>query len=75
MNASAKLAALNKFRNSNTAPNGNGQQANGGQGGGARQQMRVLVVYDVPVKAPDVFQVPLVVNYGTCLSIHLYAWL
>jgi translation initiation factor 4A len=54
MNSTAKLASLNKFRG--TSPNGttNGQ----------RQQMRVLIVYDVPVKAPDVFQVPLVVNYG-----------
>lgn len=26
--------------------------------------MKVLVVYDVQVKAPDVFQVPLVINYG-----------
>jgi translation initiation factor 4A len=68
MNSSAKLAALNKFRGPNTGPNGapNGQQA-----GGGRQQMRVLVVYDVPVKAPDVFQVPLVINYGAWPHVRL----
>ncbi|KAG8678529.1 hypothetical protein FRC09_019758, partial [Ceratobasidium sp. 395] len=60
MNAAAKLNALNKFRGSNAGPNG---VPNGQQTGGGRQQMRVLVVYDVPVKAPDVFQVPLVINY------------
>jgi translation initiation factor 4A len=60
MNSTAKIAALNKFRGS--SPNGT---TNGmGPGGGTRQPMRVLVVYDVPVKAPDVFQVPLVINYG-----------
>jgi translation initiation factor 4A len=66
MNSSAKLAALNKFRGSNNGPNG---APNGQQSGGGRQQMRVLVVYDVPVKAPDVFQVPLVINYGACLVV------
>lgn len=52
MNAGTKLAALNKFRSSNSIM--------------LRQQptTKVLVVYDVQVKAPDVFQVPLVINYG-----------
>jgi translation initiation factor 4A len=52
MNAGTKLAALNKFR--------------GSQNMMMRQTpgTRVLVVYDVQVKAPDVFQVPLVINYG-----------
>ncbi|CAE6410957.1 unnamed protein product [Rhizoctonia solani] len=63
MNSTAKLASLNKFRG--TSPNGttNGQ----------RQQMRVLIVYDVPVKAPDVFQVPLVVNYDLPKAVEEYA--
>ena len=51
MNAGAKLAALNKFRNST------GSMLR-------RPAAKVLVVYDVQVKAPDVFQVPLVINYG-----------
>lgn len=51
MNAGTKLAAINKFRNA------------------ASQIMRtapakVLVVYDVQVKTPEVSQIPLVVNYG-----------
>jgi translation initiation factor 4A len=52
MNAGTKLAALNKFRGSASIM--------------MRQQpvTKVLVVYDVQVKAPDVFQVPLVINYG-----------
>lgn len=51
MNAGTKLAALNKFR--------------GSTGSIMRQPaIKVLVVYDVQVKAPDVFQVPLVINYG-----------
>lgn len=45
------MAALNKFRGAGS----------GIRGGGAT---RVLVVYDVQVKAPDVFQIPLVINYG-----------
>ena len=52
MNAGAKLAALNKFRNSAGAML-------------RRPVTKVLVVHDVQVKAPDVFQVPLVINYGT----------
>ena len=56
MNAGTKLAALNKFRGpANTV---------------IRQSTtKVLVVYDVQVKAPDVFQVPLVVNYGGLIFI------
>ncbi|KAG8712073.1 hypothetical protein FRC11_001099 [Ceratobasidium sp. 423] len=59
MNSTAKLTSLNKFRGS--SPNGTTN--------GARQPMRVLIVYDVPVKAPDVFQVPLVVNYGRAVDL------
>ncbi|QRV90854.1 DEAD/DEAH box helicase [Ceratobasidium sp. AG-Ba] len=70
MNATAKLAALNKFRSTNAGPNG---VPNGQQTGGGRQQMRVLVVYDVPVKAPDVFQVPLVINYDLPKAVEEYA--
>lgn len=51
MNAGTKLAALNKFKGSSS----NVMRP---------QTTRVLVVYDVPVKAPDVAQVPLVINYG-----------
>ena len=52
MSAAARIAALNKFR---------------GAGSSIRTgAARVLVVYDVPVKAPDVFQIPLVINYGEC---------
>jgi translation initiation factor 4A len=51
MNAGTKLAALNKFRGQANMP--------------MRQTAtKVLIVYDVQVKAPDVFQVPLVINYG-----------
>lgn len=52
MNAGTKLAALNKFKGSASAI--------------MRQPAtKVLVVYDVQVKQPEVFQVPLVINYGT----------
>ncbi|CAE6418994.1 hypothetical protein ACGC1H_001869 [Rhizoctonia solani] len=64
MNSAAKLAALNKFR---------GSSPNGTTSNGARQPMRVLIVYDVPVKAPDVFQVPLVVNYDLPKAVEEYA--
>lgn len=52
MNASTKLAAINKFRgNSNNL---------------IRQPTtKVLLVYDVVVKVPEIQQVPLVINYGT----------
>jgi translation initiation factor 4A len=51
MSTSNKLAALIKFRSVGT--------------NALRPAMiKVLVVYDVQVKAPEVSQVPLVVNYG-----------
>lgn len=51
MNAGTKLAALNKFRNSSSTV--------------MRQPAtKVLVVYDVQVKSPEVSHVPLIVNYG-----------
>jgi translation initiation factor 4A len=51
MNAGTKLAALNKFRNSNSVI--------------VRQPAtKVLVVYDVQVKPPEVSHIPLIVNYG-----------
>ena len=50
MNAGAKLAALNKFRNT--------------PGIMRQAPTKVLVVYDVQVKTPDVSQIPLVINYG-----------
>ena len=54
MASGAKMAALNKFRTNNPVL--------------MRQPVtKVLVVYDVQVKSPDVFQVPLVINYGMCL--------
>ncbi|KIJ56529.1 hypothetical protein M422DRAFT_22693 [Sphaerobolus stellatus SS14] len=61
MNAGTKLAALNKFRNTNSIM--------------MRQQptTKVLVVYDVQVKAPDVFQVPLVINYDLPKAVEEYA--
>ena len=55
MNAGTKLAALNKFKSSGSSVL-------------RPQSIKVLVVYDVPVKTPDVAQVPLVINYGTELS-------
>lgn len=58
MNAGTKLSALNKFRGSNSVMMKQQQPAT-----------KVLVVYDVQVKAPDVFQVPLVINYGESPSI------
>ncbi|KAF8528872.1 hypothetical protein BU17DRAFT_37246 [Hysterangium stoloniferum] len=61
MNAGTKLAALNKFRGSASVM--------------MRQQpvTKVLVVYDVQVKAPDVFQVPLVINYDLPKAVEEYA--
>lgn len=50
MNAGTKVAALNKFR-----------------GGGTmirQPTTKILVSFDVQVKSPDVFQVPIVINYG-----------
>ena len=51
MNAGTKLAALNKFRNTTS-------------GLMRPAATKVLVVYDVLVKTPEVSQVPLVINYG-----------
>jgi len=60
MNAGTKLAALNKFRGSNSMMM-------------RPPPMKVLVVYDVQVKAPDVFQVPLVINYDLPKAVEEYA--
>ena len=54
MNAGAKLAALNKFR---ATP-----------GIMRPTATKVLVVYDVQVKTPEVSQIPLVINYGQWLA-------
>lgn len=55
MNNGTKLAAINKFR---------------GPASGLMRQSptRVLVVYDVQVKSPEVPHVPLVINYGMIVS-------
>jgi translation initiation factor 4A len=59
MNPSTKMAALNKFRGNNSM---------------LRQPTtKILVVYDVQVKAPDVFQVPLVINYDLPKAVEEYA--
>jgi len=51
MSAAAKLSALNRFRSS--------------AAGLVRQlTTKVLVVYDVQVKNPEVSYVPLIINYG-----------
>jgi len=56
MNAGTKVAALNKFRGGSTM---------------IRQPTtKILVVFDVQVKSPDVFQVPLVINYGRYSFFH-----
>ncbi|KAI0771918.1 hypothetical protein BD413DRAFT_475245 [Trametes elegans] len=59
MNAGAKLAALNKFR---AAP-----------GIMRPTATKVLVVYDVQVKTPEVSQVPLVINYDLPKAVEEYA--
>ena len=51
MSSGNKLAALNKFRSVGT----NVLRST---------TTKVLVVYDVQVKTPEVSQVPLIVNYG-----------
>lgn len=51
MGSSNKLAALNKFRSTGTSTL-------------RPAPTKVLVVYDVQVKTPEVSQVPLVLNYG-----------
>jgi translation initiation factor 4A len=55
MNAATKLAALNRFRSPAT--------------GLVRQPTtKILVVYDVQVKTPEVSHVPLIINYGESLE-------
>jgi len=60
MGSSNKLAALNKFRNLAT----NALRPT---------PTKVLVVYDVQVKTPEVSQVPLVVNYDLPKAVEEYA--
>ena len=50
MNAGSRMAALNKFRVS--------------QGFARPLMAKVLVVYDVQLKGPEVTHIPLVINYG-----------
>jgi len=60
MNAGTKLAALNKFRGSSSMI--------------MRQTTtKVLVVYDVQVKTPEVAHVPLIVNYDLPKAVEEYA--
>jgi len=60
MNAGTKLAALNKFRNASSVI--------------IRQPAtKVLVVYDVQVKSPEVSHVPLIVNYDLPKAVEEYA--
>ncbi|EJF62929.1 hypothetical protein DICSQDRAFT_145917 [Dichomitus squalens LYAD-421 SS1] len=59
MNAGAKLAALNKFR---ATP-----------GVMRPTATKVLVVYDVQVKTPEVSQIPLVINYDLPKAVEEYA--
>jgi superfamily II DNA/RNA helicase len=55
MNSATKLAALNKFRTPASVT--------------MRQPSpKVLVVYDIQIKSPEVPHVPLVINYGDCLN-------
>ncbi|TFY83852.1 hypothetical protein EWM64_g172 [Hericium alpestre] len=60
MNAGTKLAALNKFRIQNT---------------GLMRPLvtKILVVYDVQVKTPDISHVPLVINYDLPKAVEEYA--
>ncbi|KAH8106255.1 P-loop containing nucleoside triphosphate hydrolase protein [Cristinia sonorae] len=62
MNAGTKLAALNKFRSPPT-PTGAIRQA----------ATKILVVYDVQVKPPEVSQVPLIINYDLPKAVEEYA--
>ncbi|KAI0952469.1 hypothetical protein AcW1_004551 [Taiwanofungus camphoratus] len=59
MNAGTKLAALNKFR----SPSGIMRQP----------ITKILVIYDVQVKTPEVSQVPLVINYDLPKAVEEYA--
>jgi translation initiation factor 4A len=60
MNAATKLAALNRFRNT---PAGLMRQS----------ATKVLVVYDVQVKNPEVPHVPLIINYDLPKAVEEYA--
>ncbi|KAF8271769.1 hypothetical protein EI94DRAFT_1777336 [Lactarius quietus] len=60
MNAATKLAALNRFRNT---PAGMMRQS----------ATKVLVVYDVQVKNPEVPHVPLIINYDLPKAVEEYA--
>ncbi|THH33769.1 hypothetical protein EUX98_g381 [Antrodiella citrinella] len=62
MNAGTKLAALNKFRSPPT-PTGVIRQTT----------TKILVVYDVQVKSPEVAQVPLIINYDLPKAVEEYA--
>ena len=62
MSSNNKLAALNKFRSTST----NALRPT---------PTKILVVYDVQVKTPEVSQVPLVLNYGRSHSVTLCAHL
>ncbi|TCD71350.1 hypothetical protein EIP91_011121 [Steccherinum ochraceum] len=62
MNAGTKLAALNKFRSPPT-PTGVIRQTT----------TKILVVYDVQVKPPEVAQVPLIINYDLPKAVEEYA--
>ncbi|KAG6812318.1 hypothetical protein H0H92_003402 [Tricholoma furcatifolium] len=59
MNAGTRLAALNKFRQSTSIA--------------MRPATKVLVVYDVQVKASDVSHVPLIINYDLPKAVEEYA--
>ncbi|KAF8897477.1 hypothetical protein BD779DRAFT_1667451 [Infundibulicybe gibba] len=60
MNAGTKLSALNKFRSTGSAI--------------MRQPVaKVLVVYDVQVKTPEVSHVPLIINYDLPKAVEEYA--
>ncbi|KDQ64831.1 hypothetical protein JAAARDRAFT_117967 [Jaapia argillacea MUCL 33604] len=60
MNAGTKLAALNKFRTSTSSI--------------MRQPVtKVLIVYDVQVKTPEVSQIPLVINYDLPKAVEEYS--
>nr|GAT54078.1 translation initiation factor [Mycena chlorophos] len=60
MSAGTKLAALNKFRGASSVI--------------MRQPTaKVLVVYDVQVKSPDVTHVPLIINYDLPKAVEEYA--
>jgi len=62
MSTGTKMAALNKFRGNNSILMKQQQPSS-----------RVLVVFDVQVKSPDVFQVPLVINYDLPKAVEDYA--